>query len=208
MHLAIFGATGRTGIPLVDRALDSGHVVTAFLRDPAKLDREHERLQVVEGDAYTGAGVVDAVQGVDAVVSVLGQTSAGPSDLLTVAGRRIMDAMEREGVDRFVTLVGAGVHVEGARRSLTGRVIGWALKLLNPDVLEDADAHVADVRARQLRWTVLRAPRLSDAAPRGEYRTGDVTPGRQSVARADVAAFILEVLEDERYIRELPKITY
>jgi hypothetical protein len=57
------------------------------------------------------------------VLSVLGQTASGPDDLLSVAGGRILDAMDRHGVDRLVTLVGAGVRVEGERVSLTG---GWS----------------------------------------------------------------------------------
>ena len=208
MRLAIFGATGRTGVPLVRRALDRGHDVTAFVRDAAKLDETHDRLHVVEGDAYGGAGVEEAVADADAVLSVLGQTSSSPDDLLTVAGGRILDAMEAHDVDRFVTLVGAGVRVEGERVSLVGRVIGWLLKLVNPKVLADAEGHVDDVRGRDLAWTVVRAPRLSGDEPRGEYRTGDVAPGHRAVSRADVAAFMLDVVENGRYVRELPKIAY
>lgn len=213
MRLAVFGATGRTGRPLVEHALGRGHEVTAFVRDADKLDAlgidvEHERLSVVEGDAYTGEGVDDAVAGADAVPSVLGQTEAGPDDLLTVAGGHILDAMEDHGVDRVVTLVGAGVRTEGESVSLTGRLVGFALELLNPEVLRDAEDHVADVRGRDLDWTVVRAPRLSEGEPRGEYRTGDVTPGRQAVARADVADFVLDVVEEDRYVHDLPKITY
>ena len=208
MQLALFGASGRTGKPLVDQALDHGHDVTAFVRDADKLDGTHERLRVVEGDAYTGEGVEQAVAGADAVVSVLGQSSSTPDDLLTVAGGHILDAMAAHEVDRFVTLVGAGVRTEGERVSLTGRVIGGLLKLLSPEVLADAEAHVEDVRSRDLSWTVVRVPRLSEADPRGDYGTGDVAPGRQPIARADVADFLLDVVENDRYVHDLPKITY
>lgn len=63
MRIAVLGATGRTGRPLV------------------------------EGDAYSGKGVERALAGdddpVDAVVSVLGQTGDGPDALLTEAGRHV-----------------------------------------------------------------------------------------------------------------------
>lgn len=208
MHITVIGASGRTGVPLVEQALEAGHGVTAFVRDRSRLPVEDDRLTVVEGDAYTGEGVAEAVAGADAVASVLGQSESGPDDLLTVAGEHVLDAMKEVGVDRYVTLVGAGVRLEGESPSLFGRLIGVALKLLSREVLEDAVAHVEDVRSRDMRWTVVRAPRLSEAEPRGEYRTGDVEPGRQAVARADVADFMLTVIEDDTFVRDLPRITY
>ena len=45
MQLAVFGATGRTGRPLVQQALDWGHDVVAFARSPSDLsDVSGERL--------------------------------------------------------------------------------------------------------------------------------------------------------------------
>lgn len=208
MQLTVFGASGRTGVPLVEQALAGGHSVTAFVREAAKLPVSDEALTVVEGDAYTGAGVAEAVAGVDAVISVLGQSKSSPDDLLTVAGGHIMDAMEAEGVARFVTLVGAGVTLEGESVSVTGRVIGGLLRLLSPAALHDAEAHVEDVRGRDLQWTVLRVPRLSEAEARGEYAVGDVTPGRKAVARADVADCLLSMVEDDAFVHDLPKLTY
>jgi len=208
VKLTVFGSSGRTGVPLVEQALAADHDVTAFVRDRSTLPVEHERLAVVEGDVYTGEGVREAVAGADAVLSVLGQTDSGPNDLLTVAGEHVMDAMAAEGVERYVTLVGAGVRMEGESRSLFGRVMGMMLKLLAKEVLEDSEDHVEDVRSRDLRWTVLRVPRLSEDEPRGEYRVGDVEPGRKAVARADVAEFMLRVVEEDSYVGELPKMTY
>jgi putative NADH-flavin reductase len=204
MKIAVFGATGRTGVPLVRQALDRGHEVVAFARSPEKLGIEDDRLTVVEGDVYTGEGVAEAVADADAVVSVLGQTGDGPDDLLTVAGERVTAAMAEAGVDRYVTLVGAGVRMEGESVSLAGRVIGTALRLLQPEILEEAENHVAQVRETDLRWTVVRAPRLSEDDPLGDYETGDVTPGRKAIPRADVAEFMLDCVDEELYVGELP----
>jgi putative NADH-flavin reductase len=208
MEITVFGASGRTGVPLVEQALDAGHQVTAFVRDTSRFPMADESLTVIEGDVYTGEGVEAAVEGADAVLSVLGQTDSGPDDLLTVAGEHVMDAVEDHEVERYATLVGAGVRLEGESVSPVGRVSETLLKLLNPEVLRDAEEHVEDVRSRDIEWTVVRASRLSEAEPRGEYRTGDVEPGWKAVARADVADFLLTVVEDDQYVHDLPKITY
>lgn len=207
MRLTIFGATGRTGRPVVRQALDRGHEVAAFVRDPAKLGVEHDRLSVVEGDAYTGDGVGEAVAGADAVVSVLGQTRDGPDDLLTVAGRNVIAAMAEAGVDRFVTLVGAGVREEGESVPLSGRVMGTLLELVSGEVLADAEAHVEAVRDSDLDWTVVRTPRLGEGEHTGAFRHGtDLRLGFESVPRADVAHFILDMAEDGLYVHEMPKV--
>jgi len=206
MQIAVFGATGRTGVPLVRQALDRGHDVVAFARSPEKLPVEDSALTVVEGDAYGGDGVAEAVAGADAVVSVLGQTDAGPGDLLTVAGDNVLAAMETAGVDRFVTLVGAGVREEGERVSLSGKAMGALLKLFARDVLDDAAEHVRRVGATDLDWTVVRAPRLTDGAGTGEYRAGEIDLGFESIARADVARFVLDCVEEDLYLRAMPKV--
>ena len=206
MRIAIFGATGRTGVPLCEQALERGHEVVAHTRSPEKLPFDDERLTVVDGDAYTGDGVREAVEGADAVVSVLGQGSASPDDLLAVAGEHVLAAMDEAGVSRFVTLVGAGVREEGETISLGGKVMGALLKLLARDVLEDAAAHVRDVRATDLEWTVLRVPRLGENDPSGDYRIGDLQLGFEAVDRADVATCILDRLENEDYVEAMPKV--
>lgn len=207
MKITVFGASGRTGQHVVEQALARGHEVVAFVRSAPKLPFEGPRLNVVEGDAYEGTHVDEAVADVDAVISTLGQSKETPNDLLAVAGQHIIDAMEAHGVKRFVTLVGAGVRTDDETVSLGGTIMGSLLKLLSRAVLEDAKSHVVDVRESSLRWTVVRVPRLGDGDPRGDYRTGeDLQLGFEAVARADVATFMLDVVVDDRYIGQLPKI--
>jgi putative NADH-flavin reductase len=216
MRIAVFGATGRTGHPLVEQAVERGHEAVAFVRDPTGLSaevRNDDRVSVVEGDAYTGKNVERAIAGdgdpVDAVVSVLGQSSDGPDDLLTEAGQHMLAAMHQHDVERFVTLVGAGVREEGESVSLGGRVMNGLLKLLAGAVLEDARTHVESIRRSDTRWTVVRGSRLTEDAHMGEFHHGtDLSLGmRDTAARANVAEFIIDCLEDDLYVHEMPKIT-
>ncbi|SIS18023.1 NAD(P)-dependent oxidoreductase [Natronorubrum thiooxidans] len=215
MQIAVFGATGRTGHPLVEQAIEREHEVIAFVRDATGLSstlRNDDRVSVIKGDAYTGEGVERAIAGdgdpVDAVVSVLAQTSEGPDDLLTEAGRHMLAAMNKHGVERFVTLVGAGVREAGESVNLGGRMMGVLLKLLARSVLEDARNQVELLGASDTRWTVVRGPRLTEDAHTGEFRHGtDLSLGMQdTAARANVAEFIIDCLEDDLYVHEMPKV--
>ena len=37
MKIVVFGASGRTGLQVVEQALAAGHQVTAFVRTPSKI---------------------------------------------------------------------------------------------------------------------------------------------------------------------------
>ncbi len=72
MKLLVFGATGGTGSRLVEEALQQGHVVTAFARDPSKMHLAHANLRLVRGDILQPDSIETAVAGQDAVLSALG----------------------------------------------------------------------------------------------------------------------------------------
>lgn len=94
--------------------------------------------------------------------------------------------------------------VFGAMSSSASR----SLKLLARAALEDARDHVEAVRASGTRWTVVRGPRLTEDPHTGAFRYGtNLSLGmRDTAARANVAEFVLDCLEEERYVGEMPKI--
>src|SRR5882724_6853385 len=72
MNLLILGATGGTGRALVEQALELGHTVTAFARDPSKVRTTHPNLRVMQGDISNYSSLESAIRGQDAVLSGLG----------------------------------------------------------------------------------------------------------------------------------------
>ena len=100
IKLVIFGSTGSIGHELVVQALEQGHKVTAFARNPANLEIEHANLTVVQGDALDSASVEKAVEGQDAVLCSLGAGAKG--EIRSVGTRNIVRAMGNVGVSRFI----------------------------------------------------------------------------------------------------------
>jgi putative NADH-flavin reductase len=218
MKLTISGASGKAGRHVVEQALEAGHEVTAFVRDPAKLGLSHERLGVVRGDITDEAKVREAVRGSEAVVSAPGQTRSSSRDVLTVAAGHLVPAMEEEGARRLVSLVGAGVPDERDTGSLGRTLIRGLMKMVARHVLEDAERHAELVRDSALDWTLVRPPRLTARARTGTYRdvpgrTGTYRAGylqlgaRNTISRADLADFMLRLASDGRYVREAPMVS-
>lgn len=113
MKLLVFGSTGGTGRQLVELALARGHAVTAFARNPAKLDIRHANLKVVQGDVMDFASVEKAVQGQEAVLSALGSPAWKNTAVRSDGTQHIVCAMEEVGVRRFVSLSTLGAGIAG-----------------------------------------------------------------------------------------------
>src|SRR5215467_9915616 len=119
MRLTIFGATGGTGICLAEQALAAGHDVTAVVRDPARLTVSTPSpalaagLQAVTADVMDPAAIVPAVAGADAVLTAIGPRGAGVTTVSQDSVRSIIEAMQKAGARRLLTVSGSIVADEG-----------------------------------------------------------------------------------------------
>ena len=212
MKIIIFGATGRTGLPLMTQALAAGHEVTAFVRNPNKIQIGHAKLRIVRGDLDDAVGIEAAIAGQDAVLSALGPIPAGRKDVMGVAFTNIIAAMQKTGVKRLISLTGAGVTQPGDEPKLINKFISLMLNLISKDTIIDSSEHARLVRDSNLDWTIVRVPMLTDVPANGpaerNVRVGmvGINDGMR-IARSDVAAFMLKVLEDRSHIHAAPVIS-
>ena len=192
MKVVVLGASGGVGREAVAQAASAGHEVTAFVRDPAKLEAP-EGVRVAVGDAREADAVRSALAGQDAALVCL-NTHAGlaPSDELTRMAAVVSAAMQAEGVHRIVVCASAGVDKELTGAS--GKVI--SLMLRNP--LKDHAGALGHYRASGFDLTVARPMGLSHDALRTDYRRdeGGVPRGGRTIPRASVAHFMVEALSD------------
>lgn len=208
--ITIFGATGKTGRRVLQRALDAGYAVRALVRDPARVAAHSDRLTLVPGDVLDPEAVDRTIAGTGpAVLSLFGQLKGSPPTLQTDGTRLIVDAMERHGVTRLVTLSGGGLRAPQDRPGPMDHVMRGLLKVLAGQVLADAEGHLQVLRNSGLDWTVVRGPRLTEDPGRGQYRVGQVGGGASSsISRDDLADFILTQVTDRSYVGQLPFVSY
>jgi putative NADH-flavin reductase len=209
MKLIIFGATGRTGKPLTEQALAAGHDVTAYVRNPGKLDIAHPKLKVVEGNLNETQKITEAVKGQDAVLLALGPVKSGSKTVMEESAEVITTVMNETGVRRLVTVTGAGVAQPGDKPKLFNKFMSFMLNTFAKDVLKDSAKHAEIVRSSNLDWTIVRVPMLTDGEKKGQYRVGKVgVDDGPRISRADVADFMLKQVIDKKYVGKSPVISY
>jgi putative NADH-flavin reductase len=208
LRILVLGAGGRVGREVVGQALGHGHHVTAFVRDPAAFELRGDRLRVAAGDVTRAADVQAAVEGQDAVVSVVGSRHERPVHVYSDGAANTVRAMTARGVSRLVVLSAVGVGSEASALPLAQRVraaLPWVQA-----AREDMERMEGDVLFSDLDWTVVRAATLTDGPFTGRYRAveGSAVPKGSRISRADVAALMLKCAEGELYSRRTVAVAY
>jgi putative NADH-flavin reductase len=203
MKLVVLGATGGTGLELVRQAIERGHSVTALVRAPDRLGALRDRITVKQGDLLNPAELEQVIKGHDAVLSGFGPrvpVSKADAHLLEQFAVALTSAMARAGVRRVV--------VESVAFLFKDSIVPPAYllgRLLFPLTVADASAMERVFRESDLDWTIVRPPELTDKPYTGKYRVreGHLPGFGFKIARADVADFMIQVVENRSSIRKV-----
>jgi putative NADH-flavin reductase len=196
MKLFVIGATGRTGLEIVQQALARGHQVTAFVRSPQNITLRNERLTVLKGNAMDEGQLFKAMQNHDAVLSALGPRHVfKPSSLLHDSALATTRAIKRAGVKRLLIL-SAAAHFPG----IPNRIVSFVLR----NHMRDSRAMEEIVQGSGLDWTIARPPRLTQE-DYTTYRSRENAAPRKgfSLSRKAVAAFMLDAIEQQKYVHKI-----
>ncbi|MFG1614119.1 NAD(P)-dependent oxidoreductase [Nonomuraea wenchangensis] len=205
MRIAVFGANGPSGRLLTGQALAAGHQVVAITRQPNSFPLHHERLDVVRADVLDPKAVDAAVAETDAVLSTLG-VPAG-KELITTYSRgvaNIVAAMKRHRVLRVAVVSSSAVdpHPYSEGGFLFNRVVlPYVTRVLGKTMYDDMRRMEAIVRASDLDWTILRPSALYHLPSATHYTVVEGHADGRFTARVDLAASMLALLDDDRYVR-------
>jgi putative NADH-flavin reductase len=210
MRLAVFGAAGRTGREVVRLAAEAGHDVTAVVRSRAGAGAWPATVTTAEADVHDAAAVKSAVQGADAVVSTLGGRPRQPTTVYSAGAAHLGEALRAIGRTRLICLsAGAldlGPHVPLGQRVVTRAIVAVFFRHGYADMARmEADLATSP----DLDWTVVRVPGLTDKPATGQFRAADPPlPRPSSIARADLAAYLLSIVDDPATFRRVLEISY
>lgn len=208
MKIALIGATGFTGAPVLAELLSRGHQVTALARTPEKLQSQ-KGLNVVKADVLDEKQVAAAVAGHDAVISAYNPGWSEPKihDLFLQGSHAILEGIKQAGVKRVLVIGGAG-----------SLYVAPGLQLVDTPQFP-AEYKQGALAARELLnrieketsldWTLISPPiGLAPGERTGKYRLGanDLLPGKGDVPAgisvADLAVAIVDEIEKPQHIKK------
>jgi putative NADH-flavin reductase len=215
MNIFIAGANGGIGRQAVEQALNAGHIVTALVRDPAKLPVIHPNLRIIKGNIMQPETFASQMERQEVVISAIGVSGGNffndkPTSLYSQGCDKLLIAMEQYGVKRFFCISASAVEISP--------VIPWYVRLIAKYVIQKLLKHMyADLRlmegivkASNSDWTIIRPPQLTNGPLTGKFRTAvnQYLKDSLKISRADVAHLMINTMANKEFNRAIVEIAY
>ncbi|MEV2211285.1 NAD(P)-binding oxidoreductase [Streptomyces sp. NPDC050997] len=203
MKVVVVGGHGRVGLLLTQRLSRAGQEVIGTVRSPRHFadvlsaGGRPALLDIASCDVDTlGDVLMDAQAVVFAAGAGYGSSTAQKESVDRDGAVLVADAAERVGVRRYVLVSSMGVDYQSKGHDADSFQTYLRLK-------GQADA---DVRGRNLDWTIVRPSGLDDGPGTGRVRVGERLGGG-SIPREDVAALLYRVIVEDLAVRKQFEVT-
>ena len=214
--ILLLGATGRTGKELVPLALEKGHSLRCLVRDSSKMPVKDQRLEVLQGNPGDKNLLSSAMEGADAVISVLNISRRNDfpwaalrtnKNFLSDVIGKVTEIATQQSVKRLIVCSAWGVadtrpHLPGWFR--------WLIDNSNIGVAyRDHERQEELVKQSNLDWTIVRPVGLTNSSKNEEMIISfDNQPKPTfTISRRSLASFMLEVLHKPEFIGKTPTIS-
>lgn len=202
MKVALIGATGRAGFPILQELARRGHEVTAIVRNPERVPAQ-ANVTPKKGDVFDKDDLAGLLKGHDAVISAVHFLQSDP--------RKLIDAVKASGVKRYLVVGGAG--------SLE---VAPGVTLVStpefPAIYKDEATKGGEFlnllrQEKELDWTFLSPSALFVEGPRtGKFRLGKdqllTNEKGSSISFADYAIALADEVEKPAHSRQRFTVGY
>jgi hypothetical protein len=212
-RVCVVGASGKLGQYMVRHALERGYEVVGVCRERSvpKLAALADRMTIVPGPTNDPEVIARAVDGCDAVLTVLvpwgvRQYASGTAQAVldhARPGARLVFScgwhITRDGKDRYTWTFRAFL-----------RIVTHLGKLVRFVEIDDQVEACRRVFASDTRWTVVRGSTLEEGESQGmpvwSRHVGDPVLASDRTRRIDYALFMVAALTDASLVHEAPAI--
>lgn len=200
LRVLILGGSGNVGKEVVKAALKKGYKVRSLTRNIQKAPKFAEgEVEWHQGSVLDQDTVNKAVEGQDAVISVLGPKGMGKTTLYSESARLVTNAMKMHGVNKYLAIT-AGV-TSPQMNCLKQSLIKKLLKNLSADC-QVMKSVLRDIKDSNIEWTVVQPFPLNSKPLSGKYRVGNDTiqpPLKPVTSKADLADFLVKEAAERKW---------
>lgn len=206
IKIAVIGGTGKSGQYLVKQLLERGFPIKLLLRSPEGFNIDNPLIEIVKGDARDAESVRSLIEGVQAIVSTLGQPK-GESSIFSQATKNVIRAMAASHVSRYIVTTGLNVDVPWDNKNERVKMATEWMRAHYPETTGDKQLEYGELAKSPIEWTLVRLPLIDQTDMAGKVKVCLDDCPCDKISAASLAGFLVGQLTDVAYVRKAPFIS-
>ncbi|RWY53687.1 NAD(P)-dependent oxidoreductase [Mucilaginibacter gilvus] len=215
MKILILGATGRTGKLLLQEALQQGYEVNVLVRNRSRVPL-HPALTVFEGSPADTNILNNAMKGCEAILSALNISRNSdfpwaalrtPPDFLSKIVALIIELAPQNNIARIIVISAWGTS---DTRNDIPWWFKWVIEHSNVGVAyRDHERQEGLFAASALNYTIVRPAGLVNSIQSKPViiSLNNMPKPRLTISRGEVVKFMVQVLQDDLFLRQMPVVS-
>ncbi|MCG3088911.1 NAD(P)-dependent oxidoreductase [Sporosarcina cyprini] len=204
-RIAVIGGTGKVGKYIAETGLERGYRVRMLVRDPERVHKHLEGVELIVGDALNAESIEETIQNCDTVINTFGQpVRAMP--LYSEVTKLILSQMKEQGIQRYIGVTGGSLTLVGDRKNLINRFGAGVFEILFSKMMVDKRKEHDMLKQSDLAWTLFRLPFVYEGPEQGEIRKNLIDMPGSKISNRDIARFLVEQIEKKTYFHQTPFI--
>lgn len=208
MQITVLGAAGRIGQEVVRSALIKDYKIRVLVRNPDKLGKLKDQVEVIQGNLLNATLVEEAMMGSEAVINLSGAAKE-PDQILKFEriGHILIEKLKAQRIKRLINISADVAILPMEKLELRRRVLRMITYLFYKDMKHVQDTVMKIIIAEnEIDWTLIRPAFITDKPRTGNIILNDRKLPGMSVTLPDLGQFIVNQVESRDWIHKGPMI--
>ncbi|MCR8646015.1 NAD(P)H-binding protein [Paenibacillus sp. N1-5-1-14] len=205
--IAIIGGTGKVGRYIASKALENGYQVRMLVRNPEKLSYRDARIEIVEGNVRNLEDIRKLLKDCQIVINTFGQPIK-EKPIYSSVTENIIEVMTDLQIDRYIGVTGGSLTINGDKKSIINRVGAKLFEIIYSNMMIDKkkEWHILN-QNKLIKWTLIRLPFIVDGTEIGFIKENLTDMPGTKITNRDIATFIINQIENLKYLQKAPFIS-
>ena len=198
--IALIGGGCATGKTFIQEAVDREYIINALIPNPFEFSLIHDNLNIIEGSSENYDKVKEMINQTDAVVIFSLEENLSLINNAIISN--LNKALKESHLTRMICVIPAAFILENDIPGSKDNFNTFWFKLFHKRAFEQINDIIPDIIDSNFDWTLIRAPRLTDGPLEKIYEMGEVgMKSSRYISRKDLSYFILQIIEEQKYIK-------
>ncbi|MGE7695370.1 NAD(P)H-binding protein [Lysinibacillus sp. NPDC094177] len=206
--IAIIGGTGTVGRYIATHAIKKGYHVRMLVRNPDKLLYKNAKIGLVKGQVQDIENIQELLKDCQVVINTFGQPPK-EEPIYSKVTTNIFKVMKELNINRYIGVSGGSLTIKEDKKSMMNRFGAKIFEVFFSKMMQDKKLEWEFLlNNKHIKWTLIRLPFVKDSLTSKQIKENLTDMPGTKITNQDIATFIIDHIDNTKYVHKAPFISH